>query len=108
MSKAAFLPLPPDCAGPVEESPSRAMMAGVGFPAMTQITEATFDGGVLRPTGKLSLREHERVRIIVQSLEGANGEARTRAIERLRVGIASMGFRSTGRYAGRDELPERL
>jgi predicted DNA-binding antitoxin AbrB/MazE fold protein len=74
---------------------------------MTQITEATFDGGVLRPNGKLALKQSERVRVIVQSLDGPGSEARRQAMERLRAGIAKMGFRSTGPYPTRDELHER-
>lgn len=74
---------------------------------MTQITEATFDGGVLRPEGKLDLRQSERVRIIVQSLDGVSDAARRAAMTRLREGIARMGFRSLGAYPSRDELHER-
>lgn len=74
---------------------------------MTQITEATYDGGVLRPSGRLDLREHERVRIIVQSLDGAGPEERKDAIRRLRAAIARMGFRSTNGYLTRGDLHER-
>lgn len=74
---------------------------------MTQVTQATFDGGVLRPEGKLELREHERVRVIVQTPNASEGQARLRAMERLRVGIGSMRFVSTGKFPTRDELPGR-
>lgn len=74
---------------------------------MTQITEATFDGGVLRPSEKLKLRQSERVRIIVQSLEVPEAETRQSALGRLRSGIARMGLRSSGGYPTRDELHER-
>lgn len=75
---------------------------------MTQVTEATFDDGVLRPDGPLSLRPKERVRIIVQSLEASSDAERAAAMARLRQGVKSMGFKSTnGRYPTRDELHER-
>jgi predicted DNA-binding antitoxin AbrB/MazE fold protein len=77
---------------------------------MTQITEATFDGGVLHPSGKLSLKPHERVRLIVQSLGEVDVKAREAALDRLRAGIAQMGFRSPAGARPtptRDELHER-
>jgi len=77
---------------------------------MTQITEATFDGGVLRPSGKLSLKPHERVRLIVQSLGEFDARARAGAMARLRAGIAQMGLRSpldAKPTPPRDELHER-
>ncbi len=78
---------------------------------MTLITEATFDGGVLRPDQRLRLREHERVRVIVQSLEHPSATARAEAVARLRAGIAKTGFRSPNDaahpYPARDELHER-
>jgi predicted DNA-binding antitoxin AbrB/MazE fold protein len=62
---------------------------------MTQITEAIFDGGVLRPANALNLRQSERVRIIVQSLDASPApgtEARRQAMARLRAGIAATGL----------------
>lgn len=73
----------------------------------SQVTDATFDGGVLRPDRALRLREHERVRLIVQRLESTTAEARASAMARLRAGIASMGFRSNTLYPTRDELHDR-
>lgn len=75
----------------------------------TQVTDATYDDGVLRPLTPLILREHERVRLIVQSgvLEGADSAqptGRRRAIEQLRAGIASMNFQSSAPYPTRGEL----
>lgn len=74
---------------------------------MTQVTEATYDGGVLRPTRPLNLREHERVRIIVQQIEELTPERRAAAMARLRAGIASMGFRSEDAHPRRDARHER-
>lgn len=73
----------------------------------TQITEATFDRGVLRPVGHLTLDEHERVRLIVQSLSPGDAADRAEAMRRLRAGIASMGFRSGNGYPPRDQLHDR-
>ena len=74
---------------------------------MTQITEATFSGGVLRPERELGLREHERVRLIVQELGGGSGEPREGLLDELRAAIARSGFLSNGVYPTRDELHDR-
>ncbi len=73
----------------------------------TQVTEATYDGGVLRPVDRLNLQDHQRVRLIVQSLDPGADAARAAAMKRLRAGIAAMNFRSVNGYPGRDELHER-
>lgn len=72
----------------------------------TQIVETTFDGGVLRPIGPLSLREHERVRVIAQSGE-FDAKTRGRAFERPLAGIRTMNFRSSDGYPARGDLHER-
>jgi predicted DNA-binding antitoxin AbrB/MazE fold protein len=72
-----------------------------------QITDAIYSGGVLKPLGKLSLHEAERVRLIIERTE-STPEARRRALERLRAGIAKMHFRSSGPLPGRDDLHDRL
>jgi predicted DNA-binding antitoxin AbrB/MazE fold protein len=36
---------------------------------MTQITEAIYTNGVLKPTRDLDLREQQRVRVIVETIE---------------------------------------
>jgi predicted DNA-binding antitoxin AbrB/MazE fold protein len=74
---------------------------------MTQITEAIFSDGVLRPVGGLTLREHERVRLIIQSIDQPSDAERAKAVELLRSGIRKMGFKSNGAYPSRDELHER-
>ena len=72
-----------------------------------QVTEAIFSGGVLKPLGKISLHEAERVRLIIERTE-STPEARRLAFERLRAGIATMCFRSSGRLPGRDDLHDRV
>ena len=75
---------------------------------MTRVTEAIYSGGVLKPLGDLSLREDERVRVTVESLEDQDNGDRTAAFERLLAGIDKMQFRMTGRLPTRDELHDRF
>ena len=73
---------------------------------MTQITEAIYTHGVLKPTAELDLREQQRVRNIVEPLEEQR-EDRAAALARLKAGIASMQFFSNGRLPTRAELHDR-
>lgn len=73
---------------------------------MTQITEAVYSEGVLKATGELRLREQQRVRIIIESIE-ETAEDRAAALARLRAGIADMQFFSNGRLPTREELHNR-
>lgn len=74
---------------------------------MTQITNATFEDGVLRPEQDLHLRPNERVRIIVQQLNDLSPEARAQAVKDLFALLDRIGFKSEGPYPTRDELHER-
>lgn len=62
---------------------------------MTQSTEAGFSNGVLRPTRELGLRDQQRVRLIVETLDEAPAD-RDAASARLRAGISRMRFFSQG------------
>lgn len=73
----------------------------------SQVTEAVFTGGVLKPLGSVSLRESERVRLIIQREEPSEGN-RQLAIERLRLGIEQMRFSLSGPLPSRDELHDRV
>ena len=73
---------------------------------MTQITEAIYTHGVLKPTAELDLREEQRVRVIVETLD-EQGEDRAAALARLKAGIASMQFFSNGQLPTRAELHDR-
>ena len=73
---------------------------------MTQITEAIYTQGVLKPAAELDLREQQRVRVIVEPLDEPR-EDRAGALARLKAGIASMQFFSTGRLPTRAELHDR-
>jgi predicted DNA-binding antitoxin AbrB/MazE fold protein len=73
---------------------------------MTQITEAIYTQGVLKPAIDLNLREQQRVRVIVEPMEDPL-EDRDAAVARLKAGIASMQFFSKGPLPTREELHDR-
>ncbi len=70
-------------------------------------TDAIFTNGVLKPIDPLPLREQERVRLIVETLEPQTNGDRAAAIARFRAGWAATRFKSEGPYPTRDELHER-
>ena len=73
---------------------------------MTQITEAIYTHGVLKPAADLKLREQQRVRVIVEPIEDNLGD-RDLAVARLKAGIASMRFFSNGPLPKREDLHDR-
>lgn len=73
----------------------------------TQVVEGIVENGVLRPREQLNFRDHERVRITVQSLEQPSEAERQAAIRSFIEKSEQMGFRSSGPYPTRDELHER-
>ena len=73
---------------------------------MTQTTEAIYTQGVLKPAVDLDLREQQRVRVIVEPIDGGLGDRDT-AVARLKVGIASMKFFSKGPLPTREEIHDR-
>jgi len=73
---------------------------------MTVKTEAVYVGGLFRPTADLDLREGQRVRLIVETIDAA-GQDREAAIARLKAGIASMRFLLKAPLPSRDEKNER-
>lgn len=74
---------------------------------MVQRVEATFKDGVLRPLTELSLRNDQRVWIIVETAETLTEEQRRGAMERFIQRTEEMNFRHGGTYPTRDELHER-
>jgi predicted DNA-binding antitoxin AbrB/MazE fold protein len=74
---------------------------------MVKVTEAIFSEGVLKPVDELQLREKQRVRLIIEPVDGGGDSDRTAALDRLRAGIASMSFSSSGALPTRDELHHR-
>ncbi len=73
---------------------------------MTQITEAIYTNGVLKPAADLKLRDQQRVRVIVEPIEESL-EDREAAVARLKTGIANMQFSSKGPLPTRDEIHDR-
>ena len=73
---------------------------------MTQITEAIYAHGVLRPTTELKLHENQRVRVIVDSIEQGPVD-RDVALAQFKAGVASTQFFSKGRLPTREELHDR-
>jgi predicted DNA-binding antitoxin AbrB/MazE fold protein len=73
---------------------------------MTQTTEAIYTNGVLKPVRDLDLRDQQRVRVIVETIEDGTAD-RAAAVARLRAGIDGMQFFSNGRLPTRDELHDR-
>jgi predicted DNA-binding antitoxin AbrB/MazE fold protein len=73
---------------------------------MTQITEAIFTHGVLKPAADLNLREEQRVRVIVEPIDDGLAD-RDAAVARLKAGIRSMQFFSKGPLPTRDDIHDR-
>jgi predicted DNA-binding antitoxin AbrB/MazE fold protein len=73
---------------------------------MTQKVEAVYIDGILKPTGELSLKDKQRVRLTVETIDEPVGD-RESAIARLKAGIASMRFFSEGPLPSREELHDR-
>lgn len=73
----------------------------------SQMTDAIYTGGVLKPLSSVSLHESERVRLIIERTELAESD-RPLALERLRAGIEQMRFFLSGPLPSRDELHDRV
>jgi predicted DNA-binding antitoxin AbrB/MazE fold protein len=73
---------------------------------MTQKVEAVYTDGILKPTRELSLKDNQRVRLTVETIDEPAGD-REAAIARLKAGIASMRFFSEGPLPSREELHDR-
>ena len=73
---------------------------------MTRVTEAVYSQGVLKPAEDLGLREEQRVRLIVETVDETPKD-RTEALAKLKAGIATMQFFSQGPLPSREELHDR-
>ncbi len=71
---------------------------------MVRVVEAVFSNGLLKPLGTLQFREEQRVRLIIEPIDGVQDRDRAAALNRLREGIATMTFSSAGPLSSRDEL----
>ena len=58
---------------------------------MTQKVDAIYTDGVLKPTRELSLKDNQRVRLTVETIDDPSRD-RQAAISHLKGGIESMGF----------------
>ena len=67
-----------------------------------QKVEAIYTGGVLKPTGELSLKDEQRVRLTVETIDEPERD-RQAAVARLKAGIASMRFFSQGLLPSRED-----
>jgi predicted DNA-binding antitoxin AbrB/MazE fold protein len=75
---------------------------------MTKVTEAVYSQGVLKPVEDLGLREDQRVRLIVETVDDKAADCdRGAALVRLKAGIAKMQFFSQGPLPSREELHDR-
>ena len=63
---------------------------------MTETVEAIYRGGVFIPTQKLCLRDEQRVRLTVETIDEPERD-RAAAVARLKAGITSMNFFSQNR-----------
>ena len=74
---------------------------------MTQIIEAVYANGVLKPATDLNLHEQQRVRVIVEPIEDSLGD-REAAVARLKAGIARLQFFSNGPLPPREDFHDRV
>jgi predicted DNA-binding antitoxin AbrB/MazE fold protein len=85
----------------------RELLRG-GEKAMTQIVNATFDQGVLRPETPVRLSPGERVRIVIESLSGERQESsHEEAWEEFDKLCDEAPIHSGGEHLTRDQLHER-
>jgi predicted DNA-binding antitoxin AbrB/MazE fold protein len=73
---------------------------------VTQKVEAIYIGGVLKPTRELPLRDKQRVRLTVETIDEPERD-REAAVARLKAGIASMCFSSEAGLPSRENLHHR-
>ena len=73
---------------------------------MTKRTEAVYSRGVLKPAEDLGLREDQRVRLIVETVDDQPVD-RAAALARLKAEIAQMQFFSQEPLPSREELHDR-
>jgi predicted DNA-binding antitoxin AbrB/MazE fold protein len=76
---------------------------GRSVASMTHTIEAIYTRGVLQPTVELPLRDNQRVRLTVETIDEISKD-REAAVSRLKSGIASMRFFSEGALLSREEL----
>lgn len=93
--------------GQVENGPPERRTLESEYRMGSQVTDAIYIGGVLKPLGDVSLHESERVRLIIERAEPVESD-RQLAFDRLRAGIEQMNFFLSGPLPSRDELHDRF
>ena len=73
---------------------------------MTQKVDAIYTNGVLKPARELPLKDRQRVRLTVETIDEP-AQDREAAIARLKAGIAAMRFFSEGPLPSREDLDDR-
>jgi len=73
---------------------------------MTWKVEAIYTGGILKPTRELHLKDEQRVRLTVETIDESHSD-REAAIARLKSGIAHMRFFSDRPPPSRGKLHDR-
>jgi predicted DNA-binding antitoxin AbrB/MazE fold protein len=74
---------------------------------MTHTIEAIYTNGVLKPMVELPLKDNQRVRLTVETIDDTSNDDREAAVARLKSGIASMRFFLEGPLPSREELDDR-
>jgi predicted DNA-binding antitoxin AbrB/MazE fold protein len=82
------------------------LQIGRSVHSMRQTIDAIYTDGVLKPTVELPLRDNQRVRLTVETIDETIND-RDAAVARLKSGIASMGFFSEEALPCREELHDR-
>ncbi len=75
---------------------------------MVRIIEAIYAEGVLHPVDELKLPEQQRVRLLVEPLDGASPADRATALGKLLAHIERDSFSFPGPLPTRDELHDRV
>lgn len=74
---------------------------------MTTIIEAIYADGQFKPIKALDLPNQQRVRLVVETIDGASSAKREAAFERIKARIARSKFSYGGLLPSRDELHDR-
>ena len=74
---------------------------------MTNSVEAIYSHGVLTPLDPVELREQQRVRLTIETLDGPTTRDRSQAVQALIARLRQSPFAHGGPYPTRDELHER-
>ena len=75
---------------------------------MTTVIDAIYANGMLKPSKALPLRDQQRVRLIVQTIDRPSTANREAALRRFFAGVEAMNFHLEGPLPTREELHERL